>query len=87
MCVCVCVCVCEWKGGASYQQQSLQLVDVDLLAGQEARQHQLFHLQTLLYITLEHTHTGQLEKYTHTGQLDRYTHTGQLEKYTHTQGS
>lgn len=43
MCVCVCV----------YQEQGLQLVDVDLLTGQETRQHQFLHLQAFLYVALQ----------------------------------
>lgn len=45
--------------GCAHQQECLQLVDVDLLAGQEAGEHQLPHLQPFASISLTLCNTAR----------------------------
>lgn len=45
--------------GCAHQQECLQLVDVDLLAGQEAGEHQLPHLQPFASISLALCNTAR----------------------------
>lgn len=49
-------CVCVMYDRCTDQQQSLQLVNIDLFTGQKTRQHQFLHLQTFLNLSLQHMH-------------------------------
>lgn len=45
------------EGANTYQQQGIELVDVDLLTSHKTRKYQLLHLQTLLCVDLTKTKT------------------------------